>query len=489
MVNESVLDERLGTLEAARLWSPRVVAKLEGHIRSAEDEALFRINPLTFAKEKSLSEDEAVDLFLHATVCGLFRMNWLLLCPKCSCVVESFASLKGVHNHYRCQICQVEFEAVLDEFIAITFTVSPDLREIVFHHPQRLSAHDRFFKIGGTRDGRLPDGTPFVDVQMSATKAVIDLPPGETRQLSLEAEEGTVAGLTLEGRAAVQYPVSGPPAADPQRFDVVFGEKVSRYTVKHAAPGTIVIDIQNVTSEQGTFLLVVLPPGFEIGHAPIQYVPFLTGKRLLNCQTFRDLFRSEVIAASGGIGIRDLTLLFTDLKGSTALYDAIGDLNAFALVQQHFDRLYQITMRHGGAVVKTIGDAVMASFSEPAGAVRAAIEMLDEIGGVAGGMSGEGLQLKIGIHRGACVAVTLNDRLDYFGQTVNVAARVQALADASEIYVTRDIYDVPEVAELLSGTFNAEPRLASLRGIHEEVPVFRLRPALRPAIRPTPSPA
>jgi class 3 adenylate cyclase len=242
-------------------------------------------------------------------------------------------------------------------------------------------------------------------------------------------------------------------------------------------PGTIVIDIQNVTSEQGTFLLVVLPPGFEIGHAPIHFVPFLTGKRLLNCQTFRDLFRSEVIAASGGIGIRDLTLLFTDLKGSTALYDAIGDLNAFALVQQHFDRLYQITMRHGGAVVKTIGDAVMASFSEPAGAVRAAIEMLDEIGGVAGGMSGEGLQLKIGIHRGACVAVTLNDRLDYFGQTVNVAARVQALADASEIYVTRDIYDVPEVAELLSGTFNAEPRLASLRGIHEEVPVFRLRPS------------
>src|SRR5687768_12377003 len=119
MVIEAVLDERLGALEAARSWSPRIVAKLEGHIRSADDEALFRINPLTFAKEKNLAEDEAIGLFLYAVSCGLFTMNWQLLCPKCSCVVESFASLVRVQNRYRCQLCQAEFEAVLDEYIAV----------------------------------------------------------------------------------------------------------------------------------------------------------------------------------------------------------------------------------------------------------------------------------------------------------------------------------------------------------------------------------
>ncbi len=92
MVNERALDERLAALEAARPWSPRLVAKLESHIRTSPDEALFRINPLTFAKDKNITEDETIDLFLHATSCGLFRMDWLLLCPKCSCVVESFGS-------------------------------------------------------------------------------------------------------------------------------------------------------------------------------------------------------------------------------------------------------------------------------------------------------------------------------------------------------------------------------------------------------------
>ncbi len=474
MVNESALDERLALLEARRSWSPRVIAKLEGHIRSAEDEALFRINPLTFAREKNLAEDETVDLWLHATSCGLFRMDWLLLCPKCSCVVESFGSLKGVHNRYQCQICQTEYEAVLDDFIAVTFTVSPELREIAFHHPEHLSAHDRFFKVGGTRDGRLPDGTPFVDVQIAVTKAVVDLPPGETTQVDAEVNEGTVLGVTREGRAAILYPVEGPPASQPQRFNIAFGEKVRKHAARKIAPGAMTFAVQNVTNEQGTFCLAVLPPGMELGHAPIQFVPFLTGKRLLTTQTFRDLFRSEVIRASEGIGVRDITLLFTDLKGSTALYDEIGDLNAFALVQQHFDRLQEVTVRHGGAVVKTIGDAVMATFAEPEEAVKAAVDMLHEIDGFNRARPDKELLLKIGIHRGASIAVTLNDRLDYFGQTVNVASRVQALADANEIYLTRDIYELPGVAEFLQTSFSVEPQLANLRGIHEEMPVFQV---------------
>jgi class 3 adenylate cyclase len=322
----------------------------------------------------------------------------------------------------------------------------------------------------------LPDGTPFVEVQRSVTTAVIDLPPGEARQLEVNASEGTVLGLTLEGRAAVLYPIEGAPVAEPQHFEVVFGEKVHKHTAKRAAPGTVSLHIQNVTKELGTFILAVLPPGMEVGHAPIRFVPFLTGKRLLTTQTFRDLFRSEVIRASEGIGVRDITLLFTDLKGSTALYDKIGDLNAFALVQQHFERLQAATVRQGGAVVKTIGDAVMATFAEPATAVHAAIDMLGEIEAFNRGRPGQQLLLKIGLHRGASIAVTLNDRLDYFGQTVNVAARVQSLADANEIYLTRDIYEATGVSDLLDGPFDVEPEVATLPGLHEEVPVFRVRP-------------
>ena len=183
-----------------------------------------------------------------------------------------------------------------------------------------------------------------------------------------------------------------------------------------------------------------------------------------------------MIRTNEGIGVRDITLFFTDLKGSTALYDEIGDLNAFALVQQHFDRLQEVTVRHGGAIVKTIGDAIMATFAEPEAAVRAAVDMLHEIDGFNRGLPRKELLLKIGIHRGASIAVTLNDRLDYFGQTVNIASRVRALADANQIYLTHDVYELPGMAERLLAPFSVEPLRANLRGIHEEMPVFRVTP-------------
>ena len=233
--------------------------------------------------------------------------------------------------------------------------------------------------------------------------------------------------------------------------------------------------IANSTAERGTFLLALLPKGLEVGHTPITFVPFLSGKRLLTTQTFRDLFRSEVIQASEGINVREIALLFTDLKGSTALYDRIGDLNAFSLVQQHFERLRDVTVRHNGAIVKTIGDAVMAAFLNPLAAMRAAIAMRSEIAIFNQDRVDRDLILKIGVHCGAAIAVTLNDRLDYFGQTVNIAARVQNLADADEIYVSHDVYGAEGVQAELAGRAVSE-KIATFKGIRSNLRVYCVGP-------------
>jgi class 3 adenylate cyclase len=478
-INEKLLDERLGALEAARSWSPRVISKLEGHIRSAEDEALFRINPFNFAGEKNIAEAEAIDLLLHATALGLFEMNWSLLCPVCSCIVESFRSLTGVHNHYGCGVCQIEYEATLDDYVSVTFTINPQIRGIAFHHPERLSARDYFMKYSGTTDGRLPDGTPFTVLKDEVTKVVGYLPPGETTSMTIEATEGVIIGASTEGRAALFYTIEGPPASAPQVIEVEYGDKVHGHTRATVMPGPITFLVKNTTGERGNFCLALLPAGFEFGQIPIQFVPFLSGKRLLTTQTFRDLFRSEVVRASEGISVKDIALLFTDLKGSTALYDRIGDLNAFALVHQHFDRLQSVTVRHNGAIIKTIGDAVMAAFLSPADAVRAALAMRTEIAAFNRGQADKELILKIGVHKGAAIAVTLNERLDYFGQTVNIAARVQNLADADEVYLSKDVYDAADVKALLTD-LAVVPVTAQLRGVQQEVPVFRVSP-VRPA--------
>lgn len=374
-IHEQLLDERLAELEKARAWSPRLVSKLESHIRSADEEALFRINPFTFAREKNLKETEVIDLLLYATSLGLFEMDWQLLCRQCSCVVESFGSLKGVHGQFHCNLCQVDYEASLDDYIAITFTVSPQIRDITFHHPERLSAPD-YFRLGGTPDGVLPDGSRFIDFQAKVIKALGFLPPGETTRFTIEIEgEGLILGVSPEGKAAVLYTVNGPAAPDEQVVAVRFERPVQTHTTGKLAPGRITFAVENATTERGTFGVAVLPPNFEFGHAPIKFLPFLSGKRLLTTQAFRDLFRSEVIRASEGIAVKEIALLFTDLKGSTALYDRLGDLNAFSLVQQHFEHLQAVTQRFNGAIIKTIGDAVMAAFLDPVDAVGAALAM------------------------------------------------------------------------------------------------------------------
>jgi class 3 adenylate cyclase len=472
-VNEQLLDERLAALEEARAWSPRLVSKLENHIRTADDQALFRVNAFSFAKERNLPENEVIDLFLHATALGLFSMDWSLLCPQCCCVVDSFRSLKSVHNHYHCPFCQVGYDAVLDEYIAVTFTVSQNIRKIQFHDPDQLSAWDKFFKTQNTAEGLLPDGQPMVSAKAALARAVNYLPPGETTSIEIEVGEGTVVGSCPYGKAAIMAPIVGTPASTPQIVPVAYGDQVHVHEVREMAPGKLVFTLENKTSERGMFAIAVLPPGFDMGATPVRFVPFLNGKRLLTTQAFRDLFRSELIKAREGIGVKDITLLFSDLKGSTALYDRIGDLNAFALVQQHFDLLQDVVIRHNGAIIKTIGDAVMATFLEPADAVAAALSMRNEIEAFNVKQPDRALVLKIGVHKGAAIAVTLNERLDYFGQTVNIAARVQQLADAEEIFISEDVYSAEGVQALLVSREVASD-VFRLKGVQQNLRVFRI---------------
>jgi class 3 adenylate cyclase len=474
LVNEQLLGERLAALDKARAWSPGLLAMLGTHIRTAEDEALFRINAFGFARERQLPEKEIVDLFVHAGAAGLFSMDWSLICPQCCCVVESFRSLKSVHNHYRCAFCQVGYETVLDDYVAVTFTVAPDIRRIRFHDPEQLSAWDRFFKTQNTADGVLPDGQPLVNAKAALARAVEYLPPGETTSIEIAVEAGTILATSPDGKVALVIPVAGAPVSGVQVVPVAYGgDRVQAHDVREMAPGRIAFEIANRTADRGMFCIAVVPPGVELGSAPVHFVPFLNGKRVLTTPAFRDLFRSEIVKPGEGIGVKDIALLFTDLKGSTALYDRIGDLNAFALVQRHFDLLQDIVSRHDGAIVKTIGDAVMAAFLQASDAVAAALSMRREIEAFNAGRRDRALVLKIGVHKGAAIVVTLNERLDYFGQTVNIAARVQQLADAQEIFVSEDVYSAAGVRELLASREVASD-LFKLKGVHEDLRVFRI---------------
>ncbi len=471
-----LLERKMTEIEQARSWSPRVIAKFETLIRGGDDLSLYRVNPLAFARDRAIAEGEAIDLFLHATRCGLFEMRWDVLCPQSGMVLDSFGTLRTLKTHYVCGLCDVTGETDLDDFIEVTFSVSPQLRRLSFHDPDRLSVEDYHWKLHFCDTGRLA-GQPirFLDVLRGLTRGLAFLPPGSVTALPVDLGPGALAGTNVRTQAGFALPVTGEPATTPTRVRIGYDGQRFSPALSAVPPGPAVIEVENTGPLRGSLLLVNWPPEVLAMTAKpaLEFEPYMSGGSLLARQTFRRLFRSERVDEREGLGIRQVTFLFTDLKGSTAMYERLGDLNAYALVREHFALLDSAAHEHAGAIVKTIGDAVMAVFSRPTDAVSAALHILEEIGRFNREHGGPGLILKIGAHCGPSIAVTLNDNLDYFGQTVNVAARVQALADAGEICITEALYTAPGVGDLLAGLEVGE-FAAPLRGVEGNARVYRI---------------
>jgi len=499
-INESLLDAALARLEQVRTWSPRLISKLETFIRTADDAALFRLDPVHYAAEKGVSEGEAIDLFLYSAKLGLFEMEWHMVCACCGHVFQNLRGMGDLHAHFVCNICRMENTIALDDFIQVAFTISPVIRPLAYHSPSSLSAYDYLFHY------QLAVGLDRYPLQISnesylyqATRGLTYLEPNSEQELAWDASPGLLyIGDVIKCVAATLYvyPAAPDEASNiSQAFEIRFdpesiirtspampahieemntplGPKQFEFIHFAAVPsGPLTLRVINQSAERVLLWVVNLP--VDISQTWVAFRPFLSGKRLLNTQTFRTLFRTETIATDEGLGVRDITFLFTDLKGSTALYDQLGDLQAYHLVRQHFDALTQVIIQHEGAVVKTIGDAVMATFVSPSAAVHAALDMLGKIDEFNHGRA-EPLILKIGLHHGHSIVVSLNDRLDYFGQTVNIASPVQGLAEAHEIYLSQDVYGAPEVADRLS-EYVITPGQVTVKGVSEALKVYRVK--------------
>ena len=273
--------------------------------------------------------------------------------------------------------------------------------------------------------------------------------------------------------AAQFIDVKGEPTHERQPLSMVISRGHTSTETLALRPGPLRLTLENHPDVR------VLPNVFLAGDDLHQLLgrrrPFLTAKRLLTNQTFRDLYGTDTLDVDQRLKITSLTFLFTDLKGSTQLYERVGDLAAFDLVRAHFRVLQEIVAAEAGAVVKTIGDAVMAAFPTPDRALAAALRMRTAMRRLNAEREREDLLLKIGIHEGPCLAVTLNDRQDYFGQTVNIASRVQDLAVSHAIFTTGSVVEDPRAATILAESGVAPiPQRAALRGIDQELQVYEL---------------
>jgi class 3 adenylate cyclase len=445
-----------------------VVEAIEALVRDGEDRHLVRINVLAFAAKCDLDEEKVISAFLHASRLGLFELKWNVLCPGCGGVLESSLQLKSVHKEaYDCALCSRAYEPTLDEMVEVAFTVSPRVRKIAAHDPHLLPVWEYFRQIFWGSGIDLPE-EGLEQVLEEITIDSTELGPGEKAQMSVQLPLEFVIVFEPVTHAAHFIDVKGEPTKERQSLSLIYNKVFAPTITTEMRPGPLRLTVENKSEVRA------LPSLWIASHALHDLMakrrPFLTAKRLLSNQTFRDIYRTDTLDVDQGLKITSLTFLFTDLKGSTELYERVGDLVAFDLVREHFRVLNDIVAAQGGAVVKTIGDAVMATFPTPDRALASALKMRESVRALK-----KDLLIKIGIHEGPCLAVTLNDRLDYFGQTVNIAARVQGLANERAIYATKPVVEHPQVAQLIeANSLVPTEQLAALRGVADRVTVYQI---------------
>ena len=411
--------------------NPQVVEKLIDFVERADDFSLSRIRPYALADQWGEPRRAVLEACLLGTRQGLLDMQWDLLCPLCRGPQESETSLSDISSKVHCETCRIDFTVNFDRFVEITFKPNASVR----------LAEVKDYCMGS------PQRTPHVVVQQL-------LAPHTSRNLVLPLEEGSYRLRTLElpGEQLVTVSAEGAETATARVSDHVSGGELK------LAPRTT-LQLENASDAEQLFILERLQWSDQAA----------TAAEVTALQIFRDLFSSEALRPGERISVGTLTVLFTDLRHSTQLYREIGDATAFGRVLNHFDVLKKAIAEADGALVKTIGDAVMGVFRDPALALNAVLTAQQILSSPPDGTAP--LTLKAGMHSGPCIAVTLNERLDYFGSTVNMAARLEGLSTGDDVIISRSVYDDPDVRELINSTennFQATPFEMLLKGFDEE---------------------
>lgn len=432
-VNRPALEAGIARLRRASVPETFCDALLRA-IASGSDVDVARIRPFEFADRHRMGRIDALRHFLESVPAGVVDLFWSALCPNCRAPSLEDRDLGRFAEAAHCDTCDITFGTDLAGSMEAVFRPHPSIRP---------TAAGRYC-IGGPANAR-------------EVVTQLRLAPGTDRDAAVSLSPGRyhirVYPQVSSGMVSI-----GDAGAGEMRVHV--DEESITVSPAAVAAGPVTIRTTN-RSPREALLNVERETWLESA---------ATAARVIALQTFRDLFPSVVVPAGCELSVSSITLLFTDLKDSTALYQSSGDAAAFAFVQRHFQYLAECAGRHGGGVVKTIGDAVMAAFTGPDEAVRSALAMQR---GWAAFVEGERLArptaLKIGIHAGRCFAINAGGRLDYFGSMVNEAARIQGEAGGGEITLLSALFDDPKVSAALAG----EPitwvrRTAVLKGLDRE---------------------
>ncbi|MDH3376066.1 MAG: adenylate/guanylate cyclase domain-containing protein [Gammaproteobacteria bacterium] len=425
--------QRLTSMIAATPYSHGLADQLASYVTDQPEVDVFTIRPLRLARLWGVSDRHAIEVCLEAVRCGLLGMRWDLLCPRCQVGKSSIASLSQLPKGAHCPSCNIDFHRDFTANVELAFHPSKSVRDV----------DDGEYCLMG------PMTTHHIKLQLT-------LKPNERLVERADFEPGTYRVRTLEPgqEAEVEWRIPAFP-------NITLNDNAIAITDSRQ-PGNI--DIHNRRDRELTVIIEELAWRRDA----------LTAQRATALQSFRDLFNSDVLRPGDDVDIDSITIMFTDLKGSTALYDRIGDPKAYVLVREHFEILGRAVREHNGSIVKMIGDAIMAVFTDPADSLSCALAIHDEIDAFNQHSEHDPLVVKIGLHIGRCIAVTLNDKLDYYGSVPNMAARLQNQSEGGDIVLSTEFAADPAIDRQLD-RFDICRETVELKGFTGPVPFLRIR--------------
>ncbi len=403
-------------------------------IATGADVDMNGIRPLVLARKWDAEPRKVIELCLEAARVGLLGMRWDLICPRCRGGEGALAELESLPDGIHCPSCNIDYQRNFSANVELSFHPTPAIREV--------NPEVNFCLMS-------PSHTPHVLLQKI-------LQPGESAELEIDIAHGAYNLRTLEPGAMVEidYEGGGFPEVIAGDGDMQAGEQ--------AAPGKALL--RNDSNKRLTLLIKRREWLDNI----------LTADKVSTLQAFRDLCGNQVLRVGDDAAIEHITLMFSDLRGSTALYNRISDGPAYHLVREHFAFLAGEVREHNGAIIKTIGDAVMAAFGEPADAIGAMLSIQSHIAAFNAAQGEEKLVIKLGAHAGRTIAVNLNSRLDYFGTTVNLAARLQQESAGGDIVLSDVLAHDPAVRAIIESQ-PIETGTAAMKGFDKPIAYTRLR--------------
>jgi class 3 adenylate cyclase len=479
MINESILHQKIQSLLQYPILNKQLVKTIADILKTLDDSNLFRINPLHFAKQHDLNEAACIDIFIHGAKIGLFDLSYEIVCPACYGIVENHYALAEFEKEsFYCALCHIDIPTSLDEAVEVSFTLHPSVKELTLSPLSDLKHFHRYYFSSNAQKSE--------QVLNFCSEKVIQelliLVPDEPYKISLEVTNNeTYQIVSVENNSYAIFDFNESHEGQANTINIDLLPTAFTPSQLQMPLGACEIHITNQTKNTLGCLIMKLDEREQIHELIEQYpgtmIPIFTPKMLLNNQSFRDLFRVQPLSENFNVNVKNLTIMFTDLRGSTEMYDKAGDVFAYKLVKTHFQILTQTVRQFSGAIVKTMGDAIMATFSRPLDGFLASLEMLKKIEQMneSSQTSGYQIGLKVGLNEGPALAVVNDERIDYFGQSVNIAARVQGLAQAGEIWMTQSILDSPGVLEKLSTShYKSEEHSASLKGVEQATIVHKI---------------